>query len=63
MKEIRNHVWYNIVKDIRVEGVFFSTHIVPIDHKVLNSLDEFGFNLDYAVKSLEKNKHNHVTTT
>jgi len=56
-------VWYNIVKDTRVEGVIVGTNNVPIDPKILGALDEFGFNQEYAVKCLEANKHNHITTT
>jgi len=39
-------VWFNIVKENRTEGVVVGFNSVPIDHKILNSLDEFGFNLD-----------------
>jgi len=63
LKEIRGHVWYNIVKDTRVEGVIVGSNNVPIDMKILSSLDEYGFNTEYAVKCLQANKHNHITTT
>lgn len=33
------------------------------DQEILEQLDNFGFPRDYAVKCLQNNKHNHVTTT
>lgn len=46
-----------------MEGVIVGFNSVPIDNEILKSLDEFGFNLEYAKKCLEANKHNHITTT
>jgi len=63
IKEVRSHVWYNIVREVKVEGVIVGFNSVPIDPKILESLDDFGFNRDYARKCLEANKHNHITTT
>jgi len=48
---------------VKVEGVIVGFNSVPIDPKILESLDDFGFNRDYAKKCLEANKHNHITTT
>mmetsp|Transcript_14012 Transcript_14012/g.34679 ORF Transcript_14012/g.34679 Transcript_14012/m.34679 type:complete len:892 (+) Transcript_14012:417-3092(+) len=36
---------------------------IPIEEDVLTLLDKYGFPREYAVKCLEMNKHNHVTTT
>lgn len=36
---------------------------VPIDPKILESLNQYNINTEYARKCLEANKHNHITAT
>ncbi|CAD7938578.1 unnamed protein product [Amoebophrya sp. A120] len=36
---------------------------IVIEEDILSALDRYGFPREYAVKCLEMNKHNHVTTT
>ena len=36
---------------------------IPIDMEVAKMLEKFNINVDYAVRCLENNKHNHATTT
>lgn len=36
---------------------------MPIDNKILQSLSEYGFDLEYCGRCIEANKHNHITTT
>lgn len=36
---------------------------LPIERDILQQLEKYGFPTDYAVKCLQLNKHNHVTTT
>lgn len=57
---IREHVWYRqipeaSIQDCKDDGV--------VDEEILEQLESYGFPRDYAVKCLENNKHNHVTTT
>lgn len=46
VEDIRKHVWYNQVKDLKPEGVIVGYNSVPIDRSVLTSLQEYGFNLE-----------------
>jgi 5'-AMP-activated protein kinase catalytic alpha subunit len=34
-----------------------------VDPNILDSLKKFGFDKEYALKCIEANRHNHVTTT
>lgn len=34
-----------------------------MDTNILGNLGNYGFNIDYARKCIESNRHNHVTTT
>jgi 5'-AMP-activated protein kinase catalytic alpha subunit len=62
--DIRKHSWMNMVKLPREpEGIIIGYHQIPIDYEVLKQLEGYGFELDYAQKCLDANKHNHVTTT
>jgi 5'-AMP-activated protein kinase, catalytic alpha subunit len=36
---------------------------VPIDHKIMEQLEGYKINSEYARKCLEANKHNHITAT
>lgn len=46
VEEIRRHVWYNLNKEVKTQGVIVGFNTVPIDKEVLKSLDEYGFNLE-----------------
>jgi 5'-AMP-activated protein kinase catalytic alpha subunit len=63
IEDIRRHTWYQMVMDIRPEGVIMGQNSVPIDEEVFKCLEEYGFNPEYGRKCLESNKHNHITTT
>ena len=38
-------------------------HRMPVDEGILDRLKEFDFDLEYALRCIEANKHNHITTT
>ena len=64
IQDIRNHPWYNITKaEKEPEGIIIGVNPVPIDFIILNQMEAFGFNQEYAKKCIEANKHNHLTTT
>lgn len=63
IQDIRRHVWFNQVKDQRHDGIIVGYNTMPLDYDMLQQLDQYGFNTEYASKCLEANKHNHVTTT
>jgi len=60
---VRAHPWYRQLPESSVKP----RDLVPgqngLEEDVLRDLDSFGFPRDYAVRCLELNKHNHVTTT
>jgi serine/threonine protein kinase len=62
--EIRNHAWYNISKpEKETDGIIIGVNPVPVDTSILQQMEAYGFNQDYARKCIEANKHNHLTTT
>jgi len=59
---IRAHVWYRQIPETSVQWECERGER-RLEEDVLEQLDRFGFPRDYAVKCLQMNKHNHVTTT
>ena len=49
-------------KDIS-PGIMVGKDKIKVDLETVNRLDQYGFNLEYARKCIEANKHNHVTAT
>lgn len=61
---VRAHPWYRQLPESSVKPSDLSPgHQSTLEEDVLRDLDSFGFPRDYAVRCLELNKHNHVTTT
>ena len=61
--DIKKHPWYSLSKPIcRNEGLIIGKNEIPIEPSLLSHLEKFGFKRDYATASLNRNKHNQVTT-
>jgi len=60
IQRIRAHVWYCQIPEA---SSCESDQNKVLEEDVLEQLDRFGFPRDYAIKCLQMNKHNHVTTT
>eukprot|EP00927_Polykrikos_kofoidii_P029189 TRINITY_DN25280_c2_g4_i1.p1 TRINITY_DN25280_c2_g4~~TRINITY_DN25280_c2_g4_i1.p1 ORF type:complete len:744 (-),score=98.74 TRINITY_DN25280_c2_g4_i1:551-2782(-) len=57
---IREHAWY---RQIPEAGLSINEDANVLDQEILEQLDCYGFALEYAIKCVQANKHNHVTTT
>eukprot|EP00913_Durusdinium_trenchii_P024101 g22634.t1 len=56
---IRKHVWYQQIPEASLKDREDDTP----NEAILQQLDSYGFPREYAIKCLQSNKHNHVTTT
>lgn len=64
IEDIRGHPWFNLVKcEENFRGTIVGIDPVPLDPVILESLSEYGIDVEYARKCLEANKHNHLTAT
>lgn len=64
LQEIYAHEWCQQVSDIPLNsGIIVGYHRIPVDKVILGKLAEFAFDLEYAERCIEANKHNHITTT
>ena len=64
ISDIRKHSWFNQITVQKISGgIFIGLSQIPINVKILDLLVEYNFKKDYAVKCINANKHNHVTTS
>jgi len=61
--DVRAHPWYRQIPESSVQPRELAPGQLGLDEDVLQELDAYGFPRDYAVRCLELNKHNHLTTT
>ncbi|EGR31917.1 protein kinase domain protein, partial [Ichthyophthirius multifiliis] len=64
VQNIRDHPWCSNYKYNKIsEGIIIGYNKIPIDPQIIQQLEKFNFNLDYAQKCIDANKHNHITTS
>jgi hypothetical protein len=75
LEDIRAHQWYQQIPEASLQrgpGSPVSSPLAAstkataqeaLDEEILEQLDQYGFDRTYAVKCLQTNKHNQVTTT
>lgn len=63
VKAVRSHVWYRQLPESSAPPLEKNGGGASVDEDVLHELEAYGFPRDYAVRCLELNKHNHITTT
>jgi len=64
VQDIRNHAWYNLIPNEReADGIIIGVNSVPVDHNIVQKLENLNISTSYAKKCIEANKHNHVTTS
>ncbi len=64
ISDIRKHPWFNQITHQKITGgIFIGLSQIPINVKILELLVEYNFKKDYAVRCINANKHNHVTTS
>ena len=62
IEDIKNHPWYKVYPIKPKEGIIVGVHQIPTEPCILNQLDKYGLDPDYARKCVEANKHNTATT-
>lgn len=64
VSQIFEHPWCKQVEDIPLmSGIIVGYHRIPVDRQILGKLSEYQFDLEYAERCIQANKHNHITTT
>jgi 5'-AMP-activated protein kinase catalytic alpha subunit len=67
IEQIRNHSWFQqhgFADNTLIKGLFPGKEKMPYNMPFLTNLvSEYGFDLEYSIKCLEANRHNHITAT
>ena len=59
LEQIKQHPWFNMVKEYKsVPGVIEGYHRIPIDMKIVEACEQYGYEKDKVIESVEKCKYN-----
>ena len=59
LEQIKQHPWFNIVKQYKyIPGVIEGYHRIPIDMKIVEACEQYGYNKEKVIESVEKCKYN-----
>mgnify|MGYP002623992661 CR=1 FL=1 len=53
--QIKNHKWFNIIKPKLRPGIIFGIHKIPIDEKILEKVEQFGYDKKKCYESIMNN--------
>ena len=53
--QIKNHKWFNIIKPKLRPGIIFGIHKIPIDEKILEKVEQFGYDKKKCYESISNN--------
>ena len=56
-KEIKAHPWFNLVLPKLRPGIIFNIHKIPVDEKILEKIEEMGFDKQKCKKSVLENNY------
>ena len=58
LEQIKKHPWYNMVSPVRsLPGLIIGHHKIPIDDRILNVCEAYGFDKNSVKKSVMDNKY------
>ena len=52
-EQIKSHPWFNLVEPKLKPGIVYGVHKIPIDEKILNKVEEYGYDKTKCLKSLQ----------
>ena len=59
LEQIKQHPWFNMAKEYKfVPGVIEGYHRIPIDMKIVEECEQYGYEKDKIIESVEKCKYN-----
>ena len=61
--DIRSHPWFLKYQPVgMIIGLIVGNNTIPTDDEVLKLIEQKNLSKEYAIRCLDANKHNHVTT-
>ena len=59
LEQIKQHPWFNIVKPYKyIPGVIEGYNRIPIDRKIVEECEKYGYDKEKVIESVEKSKYN-----
>ena len=59
LEQIKQHPWFNIVKPYKyIPGVIEGYHRIPLDMKIVEACEQYGYDKEKVIESVEKCKYN-----
>ena len=63
LKQIKQHPWYNIVSPVKsLPGIIIGYHKIPIDERILNVWEAYGFDKNKVKQSVLENKYDNKSS-
>ena len=63
LEQIKQHPWYNIVSPVRsLPGLIIGYHKIPIDERILNVCEAYGFDKNAVKQSVMENKYDNKSS-
>ena len=63
LEQIKKHPWYNLVTPVRsLPGIIIGHHKIPIDERILNVCEAYGFKKDEVMESVKDNKYDNKSS-
>ena len=63
LEQIKNHKWYNIIKDNSIPGIIVDKHKIPIDERIVNVCGAYGCEKEKIIESVSNNFYDDNTAT
>jgi 5'-AMP-activated protein kinase, catalytic alpha subunit len=62
LEKIKAHPWFNLRKPYLRPGILTGYHRIPIDKRILDQVEEYGYNKQKCKTNLENNKYDSITS-
>ncbi|MCQ2816674.1 MAG: protein kinase [archaeon] len=61
IEDIKKHPWFNLTTPSLKPGLSIDKHKIPIDDKILDKVEEYGFDREKCIEALKQNKNSTIT--
>ena len=56
-EQIKEHPWFNLITPKLNPGIVYGVHKIPIDEKILEKVESFGYSKEKCLQSIQNNKY------
>ena len=56
-EQIKSHPWFNLVEPKLKPGIVYGVHKIPIDENILKKVENYGYDKEKCMKSIENNNY------